>query len=94
MEDFKDCDFYYDEGKAEWLRCERGLLFDKLADYMRGGWVVDVIDNPSGAYPSKKIAMIDIGNYIVAVPYVRQGKDVFLRTAFKSRKAKKKYGEK
>ena len=58
---------------------------------MRAGGVVDLLDNPSVQYPHKKIALIEIDEYIVAVPYVREGNEVFLKTAFKNRKQNKKF---
>ncbi len=94
MESFSDCEFHYEERKAEWLRRERGLSFDVIADYMRNGSVADVVGNPSPRYPHKKIALMEIEDYIVAVPYVRKDNKVFLKTAFKSRKANRQYGGK
>ena len=42
-------------------------------------------------YPNQKIFVINIDNYIWLVPFVKNEKEIFLKTAIPSRKATKKY---
>ena len=42
--------------------------------------------------PNQKIYILDIENYAVIVPYIKNESDIFLKTAFPSRKYTKRYG--
>ena len=42
--------------------------------------------------PSQKIYILEIEGYAVIVPYVEEGNEIFLKTAFPSRKYTKRYG--
>ena len=55
-------------------------------------WAVTKHWNPE-KYPNQKIFLIPIDDQIIAVPFVRDGQTIFLKTAFPSRKMTKLYME-
>lgn len=85
----------WNEVKNELLRRERGLSFEKIQIAIEQNKLIDIIQHPRPGYENQKILIIEIENYIVLVPFVEDDEKIFLKTAFKSRKATKQYrGEK
>ncbi len=74
----------WDPLKNEWLKRARGMSFEEIihAAY------VTVIEHPRR--PHQKYLLFEINGYIWAVPYVTNGEETFLKTAFPSRVYTKK----
>lgn len=54
--------------------------------------VLDTMEHPNqDRYPGQKIAIVELRGYIYLVPYLEEGKTIFLKTIIPSRKATKKY---
>jgi hypothetical protein len=59
---------------------------------MEKGDVLETIEHPNqDRYPGQKIATVMIDDYIYLVPYVENGKELFLKTIIPSRKATNKH---
>ncbi len=78
----------WNEEKNNFLKKERGVSFSELIYY---GEIIDVIKNTN--YENQKKFIIKYKNYIYVVPFVENESEIFLKTAFKSRKFKKEYME-
>ncbi len=76
--------------KNEILKRERGISFEEIALLIESGQVIGVEENPG--YPHQRMFILALDNYAVIVPYVENDEEIFLKTAFPSRKYTKKYG--
>ena len=83
--------FRWDKKKNEQLQKERGISFEQIEKAIINKKILDVIPNPSKNHPGQNVLVIELENYIILVPFVRNKGDVFLKTAFKCRKATKTY---
>ncbi|MCX5790535.1 MAG: toxin [Elusimicrobia bacterium] len=69
----------WDPIKNEWLKHARGISFEEV---VRATFVT-TIEHPKRQH--QKFLLFEIHDYIWAVPYVRNGDEIFLKTAFPSR---------
>ena len=76
--------------KNEILKRERGISFEEIAYLIESDQIVGIKENPG--YPNQKMYVLEIDNYAIIVPYVENDDQIFLKTAFPSRKYTKKYG--
>ena len=76
--------------KNELLKRERGISFEEIAYFIESGMIIGVEENPG--YPNQKMYVLEIDTYAIIVPYVENDDEIFLKTAFPSRKYTKKYG--
>lgn len=76
--------------KNEILKKERGISFEEIAYLIESGQIIGIEENPSR--PNQKMYILEIENYAVIVPYVENDNEIFLKTAFPSRKYTKRYG--
>lgn len=54
-----------------------------------------VLEHPNQAlYPGQKISMVQVDDYVYAVPFIETDVEIFLKTIIPSRKATKKYRSK
>lgn len=84
----------YNEEKNEELRETRNIDLKEIqqAILAEENTLIDVIDHPNTKrYPKQRIFVISIKNYIYLVPFVENDQQIFLKTAFPSRKYKKRY---
>jgi uncharacterized DUF497 family protein len=82
--------FNWNTEKNEILKRERGLSFEEIVYLIESGQILSVEDNPTR--PDQKIYILEIENYTVVVPFVETGDEIFLKTAFPSRKYSKRFG--
>jgi len=82
----------WDKEKNEILKKERGISFEEIAFLIEAGQIISIEENPSR--PNQKIYILEIDSYIVIVPFVESENEIFLKTAFPSRKYTKLYGSK
>ena len=84
----------WDEEKNDFLKKERGISFEEIVLYISEGNVVDILEHPNKEkYPNQNVYLVNIENYIYAVPFVENIEEdiVFLKTAYASRKYTKEY---
>ncbi|MDF2939484.1 MAG: hypothetical protein K0R66_126 [Gammaproteobacteria bacterium] len=81
----------WSEGKNKLLIEQRDLSFEAISIAIDNGYLLDVIDNPSVEYPHQKMLVVEVDEYVVLVPFVEDKEKIFLKTAFRSRKANKKF---
>lgn len=82
----------WSEPKNAWLKENRGVSFEQVAVLIEQGKTVDVFDHPDqDKYPGQKIAVVEIDQYALLVPFDVEGDDMILRTIIPSRKSTKKY---
>lgn len=82
--------FNWNARKNETLKKERGISFEEVAYLIESGQVIGIEEN--AGHPNQKIYVVEIDNYAIIVPYVENDDEIFLKTAFPSRKYTKKYG--
>ncbi|KAA3656754.1 MAG: BrnT family toxin [Calditrichaeota bacterium] len=82
--------FNWDPEKNKILKRDRGISFEEIAYLIESGQLIGVEENPG--YSNQKIYVLEIDNYAIIVPYVENDDQIFLKTAFPSRKYTKKYG--
>jgi hypothetical protein len=76
--------------KNEKLKAKRGISFEQIAFSIESGHILGIEENPRR--PNQKIYILEIEDYAVIVPYVEEDNEIFLKTAFLSRKYTKRYG--
>ena len=82
---------HWSKEKDKWLRENRGLSFQEIADAIVGGRLIVSLENPSRA--GQEIFVIWIQDYTWVVPFViEEDGALFLKTAFPSRKLHRRYG--
>jgi hypothetical protein len=84
---------YYNWNKEKniLLKETRKISFESVVMHIEKGDLLDIIENPSGKYFKQKVLIININNYIYAVPFVENEKEIFLKTIIPSRKLTKIY---
>lgn len=74
------------------LQTDRGVSFEMAVSAIADGRILDVIEHPNQErYPSQRIFIIEINQYVYLVPFVESEEEIFLKTIIPSRKLKKKY---
>ena len=76
--------------KNEILKRERGISFEEIAYLIESGQIIGIEENPGR--PDQKMYVLEIESYAIVVPYVESDNEIFLKTAFPSRKHAKRYG--
>jgi hypothetical protein len=67
-------------------------MFEEIAQALVAGRVLDIVPHPSR--PTQKIFIVKVRALFIMVPFVENSDGVFLKTAYVSRKARKKFGGK
>ena len=80
----------WDPDKNKILKRERGISFEEIAYLIESGQIIGIEENPG--HPNQKMYVLEIDKYAIIVPYVEKNNEIFLKTAFPSRKYTKKYG--
>ena len=84
--------FRWSADKNRQLEMERGITFDRVVTAIGNGKTLDVIEHPNKAkYPSQRIFIIALDEYVYLVPFVESEQEIFLKTIIPSRKMKKQY---
>ena len=76
--------------KNEILKTTRGISFEEIAYLIESGQILGIEENPGRS--NQKIYILEIENYAVIVPFVEKNDEIFLKTAFPSRKYTRYYG--
>jgi uncharacterized DUF497 family protein len=80
----------WDSQKNKILKSARGITFEEIAYLIESGQIIGIEENPGRS--NQKIYVLEIENYAFVVPFVENDKEIFLKTAFPSRKYTKRYG--
>ncbi len=75
--------------KNEILKRERGISFEEISYLIEPGQILGIEEHPGRS--NQKIYILEIENYAVVVPFVEKDNEIFLKTAFPSRKYTKRY---
>ncbi|MCK5099117.1 MAG: toxin [Desulfobacteraceae bacterium] len=76
--------------KSRILKRERGITFEEIAYLIESGQIIGIEENRGR--PNQKMYILEIDDYAVIVPFVENDDEIFLKTAFPSRKYTKRYG--
>ncbi len=80
----------YDKNKQ--LQQERGISFEEVVFHIKNGGALDIIEHPNqDKYQFQQLYVVAINNYAYVIPFVDNGKEIFLKTIFPSRKYTKLY---
>ncbi len=79
----------WDPEKNEILKNVRGISFEEIAYLIESGQILGIEENPGRS--NQKMYILEIENYAVIVPFVEKDNEIFLKTAFPSRKYTKRY---
>jgi uncharacterized DUF497 family protein len=82
--------FNWNAEKNEILKQTRGISFEEIVFLIQSGQLLGIEENPD--YPNQKTYIVEVENYAVVVPFVEAENEIFLKTAFPSRKYTKQYG--
>ena len=70
----------------------RWISFEEVLQAMNDNKILDtIVHYNENKYPNQRILIININNYAYLVPFVRNNKEIFLKTIIPSRKATKQY---
>ena len=82
--------FNWSHEKNELLKAERDISFEEIVLLIESEHILGIEENP--ARPNQKIYILEIENYAFVVPFVENQNEIFLKTAFPSRKYTKRFG--
>jgi uncharacterized DUF497 family protein len=84
--------YNWNSDKNQLLKKERGISFERIVFEIGSGNELDVLEHPNQEkYPGQRISMVQVDDYVYAVPYVETDTEIFLKTIIPSRKATKQY---
>jgi len=84
--------YQWNAEKNKILKQKRGVTFEQVVMHIENGDVLDVIEHPNQAkYGQQQVLVIQINDYVYAVPFVQQKESRFLKTIVPSRKLTKQY---
>lgn len=87
--------FNWSPDKNQLLLRERGISFERIVFEMASGNELAVLAHPNQEkYPGQKIAMVQVDEYVYAVPFIETDTELFLKTIIPSRKATRQYRSK
>jgi uncharacterized DUF497 family protein len=74
---------------------ERGISFERIVFEIGCGNELAVLEHPhQEKYPGQKISMVQVDDYVYAVPFIETEVEIFLKTIIPSRKATRQYRSK
>lgn len=79
----------WDPEKNKQLKQSRGISFEEIAILIERDQILGIEVNQGRS--NQKIYILEIDNYAVIVPFVETDDEIFLKTAFPSRKYTKLY---
>lgn len=76
--------------KNEVLKKKRGLCFEDVETAIESGDYIGDYPHPNQErYPNQRVLIVEIDGYACIVPYVRDGSVRYLKTIYRSRKARR-----
>jgi uncharacterized DUF497 family protein len=84
--------FRWNTEKNNQLQSERGIGFESVIAAIDAGQVLEIVEHPNQErYSGQRIFIVQIDQYVYAVPFVENEVEIFLKTIIPSRKMTKKY---
>ena len=84
--------YNWNKDKNLLLKKTRNISFEQVVMHIEQGDLLDIIKHPnSEKYANQKILVVNIKNYIYAVPFVENKNERFLKTIIPNRQLTKKY---
>ncbi len=84
--------FDWSDEKNEWLKRERGIVFEDVIFHLTHDGLLDIIEHPNPKrYPGQRIFVVNIEGYAYIVPFVEDDEVIFLKTIIPSRQMTKRY---
>lgn len=83
--------FNWSQEKNATLKQQRNISFEEIVNAVKNSKILDIVENPSSNFKKQKYFVIDMYGYACLVPYAENEKEIFLKTAFPSRKYQKIY---
>lgn len=80
----------WNDQKNAILKEKRNISFEELAFIITSGEFLGIVENQN--YPNQKMYILNIDEYAVVVPFQETEDEIFLKTAYPSRKFTKLYG--
>lgn len=76
--------------RNEVLKRERGLGFEDVESAIENGdFIGDFLHPNQERYPKQRVLIVEINDYACVVPYIQEGNVRFLKTVYRSRKARR-----
>ena len=85
--------FAWNPDKNEQLKARHGFGFEDIVQVIEAEGILDNVANPSASFPHQRLLIIRLEGYPIAVSYVENDEEIFLKTAFPNRKLKALYPE-
>ena len=84
--------YNFDPEKNKKLIELRNISFEEIIAILESKGPLDIIAHPHPTkYSHQKMYVVELYDYVYLVPFIEEGNQIFLKTAFPSRKATKKY---
>ena len=84
--------FNWNLEKNQLLLRRRGVSFERIVFEIASGNELAVLEHPNQEkYPGQKISMVQVDDYVYAVPFIETEVEIFLKTIIPSRKATRQY---
>lgn len=78
--------------KNLWLKKERKLSFEQIVSHIESDGLLDIIAHPNKEkFSHQRILIVKIEAYVIAVPFIENNNERFLKTIIPSRKLTKQY---
>ena len=89
---FKQKYYNWNPEKNQLLLVDRGITFERIVFEIASGNELAVLEHPNQEkYPGQKISMVQVDDYVYAVPFIETETEIFLKTIIPSRKATKQF---
>lgn len=84
--------FNWNSENNQLLMRERGISFERIVFEIGSGNELAVLEHPNQEkYPGQRISMVQVDDYVYAVPFVETDSEIFLKTIIPSRKATRQH---
>lgn len=84
--------YNWNPDKNQLLLQERGISFERIVFEISTGNELAVLLHPNqDKYPGQRISIVQVDDYVYAVPFVETETEIFLKTIIPSRKANRQY---
>lgn len=84
--------YNWNADKNQQLILSRNISFEEVVFYIENGGLLDDIVHPNvEEYPSQRLFIVRVEDYVYLVPYVESQEEIFLKTIIPSRKFTKLY---
>jgi len=84
--------YNWNPDKNQLLVKERGITFERIVFAIGSGDELAVLEHPNQEkYPGQKISIVQVDDYVYAVPFIENDTEIFLKIIIPSRKATRQY---